>query len=74
MNELRIKNIKEGMEEVLKDFLRWEMAIPEDEISKLQFSRISRKEGNTKLNDDRLYVEFVAIVCLQVCQGAEEPL
>ena len=54
MGEMGIKDIKEGMEEVIKDFLRWEMAIPEGEISKLQFARIFRKEGNTKPNDDRL--------------------
>ena len=59
MGEMGIKDIKEGMEEVIKDFIRWEMAMPEEEIRKLQFSRIFRNEGNMKLNDDKLYVEFV---------------
>ena len=59
MNEMRIESIKEGLEEVIKDFLRWEMAIPEDEISKLQFARIFRREGDMNPNDDKLYVEFV---------------
>ena len=53
MDEMGIKNIKEGMEEVIKDFLMGEMAMPVEEIRKLQFSRIFRKEGN-----DKLYVEF----------------
>ena len=59
MIEMRIENIKEGLEEVIKDFLRWEMAIPEDEISKIQFARIFRREGDINPNDDKLYVEFV---------------
>ena len=59
MSEKSINDFKEGMEEVLKDFFRWEMTIPEEEISRLLFARIFRKEGNTKPNSDELYVEFV---------------
>ena len=40
------------------DFLRWEMAMPEEEINKLQFARIFRREGHVKPNNDQIYVEF----------------
>ena len=59
MSEKKIKDMKEGMEEAIKDFFRWEMAIPEEELSRIQFARIFRREGDTKTNNDKLYVEFV---------------
>ena len=59
MDEKRIGEFKEGMEEAHKDFFRWEMAIPEEDISRLQFSRIFRQEGNNRPYSDTLYAEFV---------------
>ena len=58
MDEMRIKNPKVGMEEGIKDFLRGEMAMPEEVIDKLQFSRIFRRAGEERPDNDKLFVEF----------------
>ena len=59
MDDMKIENHKVGMEEVIKDFLRAEMAIPDELISELKFTRIFRRAGDLRPNDDKLYVEFV---------------
>ena len=59
MDYMTIENHKVGMEEDIKDFLRAEMAIPEEVISELKFVRIFRRAGDMRPNDDKLYVEFV---------------
>ena len=58
MGEMNIDNIQVGKEEVVKDFLRGEMAMPEEAINKLQFSKIFRSAGETRLEDNKLFVEF----------------
>ena len=57
MDEMKIKNPKVGMEEGIKDFLRGEMAMPEEVIDKLQFSRIFRRAGEERPDNDK-FVEF----------------
>ena len=46
------------MEEGIKDLLRWEMAMPENEIGRIQFARIFCREVDMKPNNDKVYVEF----------------
>ena len=58
MEEMQIENIQMGMEEVVKDFLRAEMAMPEEVIMKLKFYKIFRRAGEPKQDDDKLFVEF----------------
>ena len=58
MEEMKIENIQMGMEEVVKDFLRAEMAMPEEVIMKLKFIKIFRRAGEPKQDDDKLFVEF----------------
>ena len=53
MGELKIENLEVGMEEAAKEFLRAEMALPEEVIRKLQFAKMSKRP-----NDDKMYVEF----------------
>ena len=59
MDEMEIVNPKVGMEEGVKDFLRGEMAMPEEVIDKLQFARIFRRAGDNRPDNDKLFVEFV---------------
>ena len=56
MDEMVIQNTQRGMEEAVKDFLRSEMAVPEDVIVKLQFVKIFWRSQET--DDDKLFVEF----------------
>ena len=54
MDDLKIENQEIGM----KDFLREEMAMPEDVIDQLKFTQIFRRDGGSRQEDDKLYVEF----------------
>ena len=58
MDELQIDNQEVGMKEVMKDYFREEMAMPEDVIDQLEFSQIFRRAGGMRQEDDKLYVEF----------------
>ena len=56
VDEMDIENTQVGKEKVVKDFLRAEMAMPEEVINKLQFSKIFRRESETRPEDDKLFV------------------
>ena len=53
MDEMVIQNTQRGMEEAVKDYLRAEMAMPEDVLMKLQFVKIFRRS-----DDNKLFVEL----------------
>ena len=56
MDEMVIQNTRRGIEEAVKDFLRSEMAMPEEVIEKLQFVKTFWRSQET--DDDKLFVEF----------------
>ena len=58
MEDLQVEDLEVGKQEVIKDFLRAEMAMPNDVIDQLKFARIFRRAGGTRQEDDKLYVEF----------------
>ena len=58
MDELQIENQEVGMKEAMKDFFRAEMSMPEDVIDQLKFTKIFRRDGGSRQEDNRLYVEF----------------
>ena len=58
MDDLQIKNQEVGMKEVMKDFFRAVMAMPEDVIDQLKFTKIFRRDGGSRQEDSKLYVEF----------------
>ena len=56
MEDMNIENLEAGKKEVVKDYLRAEMAMPEEVIEKLKFDNIFQRDGGPE--GDRLYVEF----------------
>ena len=52
MEEMNIKNLEAGKEEVMKDFFRSEMSMPEEVIKQLKFTRIFQKVGGSE--DDKM--------------------
>ena len=56
MEETQVESMEEGLEEVVKDFLRGEMAMPEEVINQLKFDKIFRRDGSPE--EDKLFVEF----------------
>ena len=58
MDELKVDNLEEGMEEVVKDYFRAEMAMPQDVINQLKFTRIFHRAGESRSEDNQLFVEF----------------
>ena len=58
MEDLHVEDLEVGKQEVIKDFLRAEMAMPEDVIDQLKIARIFRRTGGIGQEDNKLYVEF----------------
>ena len=56
MEDIYIENMEAGKEEVMKEFFRAEMAMPEEVIEQLKFERIFQRDGGPE--DNKLYVEL----------------
>ena len=56
MEDIYIENMEAGKEEVMKEFFRAEMAMPEEVIEQLKFDNIFQRDGGPE--DNKLYVEF----------------
>ena len=56
MEEMNIKNLEAGKVEVMKDFFRAEMAMPEEVIEQLKCNKIFQKVGGSE--DNKMFVEF----------------
>ena len=56
MEVMKTVDEKVGMVEVVREFLKEEMAIPEEVMAKLEMSKIFRRAGRQE--EDKLYVEF----------------
>ena len=57
MEGMKTEDRKEAMVGVVREFLREEMAVPEEVIVKLEMKKIFRRAGRSE--EDKLYVEFV---------------
>ena len=72
-----MKNIQMGMEEVVKDILRAEIAMPEEVIMKLKFTKIFWRAGETnKITSSCLWssTSRACRACVQVCQLDAKPV
>ena len=56
MEDMNTENVEAGREEAVKDFLKAEMAMPEEVIEQLKFEKIFQRDGGPE--NDKLYVEF----------------
>ena len=56
MEDTKAESMEAGLKEVVKDFLRGEMAMPEEVINQLEFEKIFRRDGGSE--DDKIFVEF----------------
>ena len=71
MEDMKIKNIQMGMKEVVKDILRAEIALPEEVIMKLKFTKIFWRAVETNKITSSCFWSLTrraCRACVQVCQ------
>ena len=56
MEDMNNENVEAGREGAVKNFLKAEMAMPEEVIEQLKFEKIFQRDGGPE--NDKLYVEF----------------